>query len=87
MTEKITITIGITIALQKPEAMTGRTVIVTGASSGLGFETARSLCEGGNDVIMACRDEEKAKRAIERIKQQHPNALATYIHVSICNPM
>jgi len=62
--------------------MTGRVIIVTGASSGLGYETARYLCEGGNDVILACRDEEKAKRAIDKIKQQNPNALATYMHVS-----
>ena len=65
------------------ETMTGRVIIVTGASSGLGYETARYLCEGGNDVILACRDEEKAKRAIDKIKQQNPNALATYMHVSI----
>ena len=63
--------------------MTGRVIIVTGASSGLGYETARYLCEGGNDVILACRDEEKATRAIEKIKQQNPNALATYMHVCL----
>lgn len=63
--------------------MTGRVIIVTGASSGLGYETARYLCEGGNDVILACRDEEKAKRAIDRIKQQNPNALATYMHLDL----
>jgi len=62
--------------------MTGRVIIVTGASSGLGYETARYLCEGGNDVILACRDEEKTKRAIDKMKQQNPNALATYMHVS-----
>ena len=62
--------------------MTGRVVVVTGASSGLGYEVARYLCEGGNDVILACRNEEKAKRAIEKIKRQHPNALATFMNVS-----
>ena len=62
--------------------MTGKTIIVTGASSGLGYETARYLCEGGNDVILACRNEEKAKRAIEKIKRQNPDALATFMQVS-----
>ena len=62
--------------------MTGRVVIVTGSSGGLGFEVARYLCEGGNDVIMACRNEEKTNRAIEKIKRLHPSALATYMHVS-----
>lgn len=58
---------------------------MTGASSGLGFETARYLCEGGNDVILACRDEEKTNRAIAKIKQQNPNALATYMHLDLAN--
>ena len=61
--------------------MTGRVIVVTGASSGLGYEVARYLCEGGNDVILACRNEEKAKRAIEKIKCQNPNALATFMQV------
>ena len=61
--------------------MTGRVIVVTGASSGLGYEVARYLCEGGNDVILACRNEEKAKRAIEKIKRQNPNALATFMQV------
>ena len=62
--------------------MTGRVIVVTGASSGLGYEVARYLCEGGNDVILACRNEEKANRAIEKIKRTNPNALATYMNVS-----
>jgi len=65
------------------ETMTGRVIIVTGASSGLGYETARYLCEGGNFVILGCRDEEKATRAIEKIMQQNPNALATYMHLDL----
>ena len=63
--------------------MTGRVIIVTGSSSGLGYEVARYLCEGGNDVILACRNEEKATKAIEKIKRQNPNALATYMQVRI----
>ena len=61
--------------------MTGRVIIVTGASSGIGYEVARYLCEGGNDVIFACRNEEKTNRAIEKIKRTNPNALATYMQV------
>ena len=40
--------------------------VITGASSGLGKEAARALCESGDYfVIMACRDVEKAKRVAE----------------------
>jgi short chain dehydrogenase len=59
-----------------------RVVIITGASSGLGFEAAKSLCEAGHDVILACRNEEKTNRAIEKIRKQNQKAQATFLHVS-----
>jgi NAD(P)-dependent dehydrogenase (short-subunit alcohol dehydrogenase family) len=39
----------------------GRTVIVTGANSGLGAEATRVLAEAGAKVIMACRNPDKGK--------------------------
>jgi len=65
--------------------MTGRVMIVTGASSGLGFAVANYLCEGGNDVILACRNEDKANRAIEKIKAKNPNALAAYMNLDVAS--
>jgi NAD(P)-dependent dehydrogenase (short-subunit alcohol dehydrogenase family) len=44
-------------------AMTGRTVIVTGASSGLGLTTARELAAAGARVILAVRDQAKGHKA------------------------
>jgi NAD(P)-dependent dehydrogenase (short-subunit alcohol dehydrogenase family) len=65
--------------------MTGRTVVVTGANSGLGYEVARYLCEGGNDVILACRSEDKGNRAVDKIKAKNPNALATYMQLDLAD--
>lgn len=65
--------------------MTGRVILVTGANTGLGYEVTRYLCEGGNDVILACRNEEKANKAIEKIKRTNPNALATYMQLDLAS--
>ena len=45
----------------------GRVAIVTGANTGLGFETARMLAERGAAVVLAVRDVEKGKQAAARI--------------------
>ena len=41
----------------------GRTIIVTGANTGLGYETTITLAKKGAKVIMACRNLSKAKTA------------------------
>ncbi len=52
----------------------GRIAIVTGANTGLGYETASALAGTGARVILACRNREKAEAARERILLQHPSA-------------
>jgi NAD(P)-dependent dehydrogenase (short-subunit alcohol dehydrogenase family) len=52
----------------------GRTAIVTGANSGLGFIVARELARAGARVIVASRDAGKGAQAIGAIKSAHPAA-------------
>jgi NAD(P)-dependent dehydrogenase (short-subunit alcohol dehydrogenase family) len=45
----------------------GRSVVVTGANSGIGFQAARVLAERGADVVLAVRDITRGEAAAERI--------------------
>ncbi|MEV0586404.1 oxidoreductase [Nonomuraea sp. NPDC050310] len=54
--------------------LTGKTMIVTGANSGLGYVSTRELARRGARVIMAVRDENKGRRAKAEIETAVPGA-------------
>jgi NAD(P)-dependent dehydrogenase (short-subunit alcohol dehydrogenase family) len=53
-------------------AQTGKTFLVTGANSGLGYVTTRELARSGAHVIMAVRNEQKGHDALNAIKAELP---------------
>jgi NAD(P)-dependent dehydrogenase (short-subunit alcohol dehydrogenase family) len=55
----------------------GRVAVVTGANTGLGFDTARVLAARGASVVLAVRSIEKGKQAAERIAAAAPGAEVT----------
>lgn len=50
--------------------LAGKTALVTGATSGIGFETALALALHGCHVILACRDIDKGKKTAEMITKR-----------------
>ncbi|XP_053679326.1 retinol dehydrogenase 14-like [Anopheles nili] len=63
--------------------MEGKTVIITGANSGIGKETARDLANRGARVIMACRNMETAKQAQDEIVKGTGNTNVTVLKLDL----
>ncbi|XP_014667719.1 PREDICTED: retinol dehydrogenase 13-like [Priapulus caudatus] len=55
------------------ERLDGRTVVITGASSGIGKETARALAKRGGRIIMGCRNVEEGLKVREEIIKEARN--------------
>ena len=53
---------------------TGRTAVITGANTGLGYETAAALAAKGAHVVLAVRNLDKGKDAADRITKATPGA-------------
>ena len=54
--------------------LTGQTAVVTGASTGLGLETARALASAGAHVVLAVRSADKGAAAADKIRDDVPDA-------------
>lgn len=63
--------------------LTGKTAVVTGANGGLGFETAKQLAGAGAHVVMAARNQEKARGAFQLIKEAHPDASIEIVELDL----
>ena len=61
----------------------GRVAVVTGANTGLGFETARMLAARRASVVLAVRDVEKGKQAAARIADATPGADLSVVQLDL----
>ncbi len=53
---------------------TGRTAVITGANTGLGYETAAALAAAGAHVVLAVRNTDKGQAAADLISRRSPGA-------------
>src|SRR5438552_1700478 len=63
----------------------GRTAVITGANTGLGFQTAKLLAEHGAAVVLACRDAAKAANAAARITASAPHATVRTLQLDLAS--
>ena len=61
----------------------GKTAVVTGATGGLGFETALALAESGAEVIVTGRNGRKGQSAVDKIRRDVNGANVSYEHLDL----
>ncbi len=63
----------------------GRTVVVTGASAGLGLENTRALAAAGARVVMATRNATKTADAANRVRRTVPGAVLEHVELDLAD--
>src|SRR5882757_640173 len=74
---------GWTIADIPPQS--GKTVVITGATGGLGYETALALAAAGAAVVLTGRNDDKGRHAIQKIRDQFPDAKVAYENLDLAS--
>jgi NAD(P)-dependent dehydrogenase (short-subunit alcohol dehydrogenase family) len=65
--------------------LSGKTIIVTGGNSGIGYEAARELARKGAEVVLACRSLKKAGEAMRSIVSAHPGAVVEAMELDLAS--
>ncbi len=62
-----------------PEDLSGKTILVTGATSGLGLATARALAAKGARLVLGARNEDRSRRAAARVTETTGNPHVDFV--------
>jgi NAD(P)-dependent dehydrogenase (short-subunit alcohol dehydrogenase family) len=63
----------------------GKLAVVTGATGGLGYQTAMRLAQAGAEVVLAGRNEAKGREAVSKIRNQFPDAKISFDVLDLAN--
>ena len=65
--------------------LTGRRCLVTGANSGLGFETTLALADLGADVVMMCRSPERGEKALQEVRSRTGSSRVELVEIDLAS--
>ncbi|KAF4519072.1 hypothetical protein B566_EDAN001664 [Ephemera danica] len=68
-----------------PAHIEGKVVVITGASSGIGFETANELARRGANLVFGCRNIVTGESAANIIRQEVPDVKITVLPLDLCS--
>ena len=63
------------------ESMEGKLCVISGATSGVGYQAVKALAAGGANIVMVVRDENKAKA----VKEEIENTYSVFVHYFIAD--
>ena len=66
-------------------SLKGKTVVVTGSNSGIGYKTAETMAYLGANVILACRNRQKADEARDALAEEYPESEITVLPLDLAD--
>lgn len=65
--------------------LAGKTYLITGGNSGIGFAAAQHLSSNGARVVITARTDINGQRAVKALRENHPNASVDYLLLDLTN--
>jgi NAD(P)-dependent dehydrogenase (short-subunit alcohol dehydrogenase family) len=66
-------------------SLKGKVALVTGGNIGLGYETVKAIASRGAHVVLAARNEEKGRKAVETIIKENPNFSVEFLQLDLAS--
>ncbi len=72
-------------SVQSSPSLKGKVALVTGGNIGLGYETVKAIASRGAHVVLAARNEEKVRKAVEALMKENPTASIEFLQLDLAS--